>query len=295
MADIHCLLCDSDNLKTYIHSAAICGPWDILKCRNCGLVFMGNHNHHQLDDSYWNGKRHMEIYEAQDVQNVSDKNFQKELQRIEELKERGKLLDIGCGLGHFLRLARQDGWKVWGVEIAHPAVEYARNNFSLDIYAGTVENCNLKDTSIDVVTMWDVIEHIENPLETLAATQKKLKKGGLLVIKTPDEKSLFKKGGRFLYLISGRKISFLLKYLYYLPHYFYYNRLTIQKLLEKFGFKIIKIEGEMTDYHFAREKIKLHYKKFFSRNLVLILLPVVFFLSRIFRIHNKMVIYAVKA
>jgi len=292
----NCVLCDSVNLETYIYAKDMNAGRNILKCRQCGLVFFedGKCNTLTLDDSYWDSSEHLRVYEKDIVQEDFKIEFRNRLKAINQLKPKGKILDIGCGIGNFLNVARKDGWEVYGIEISKLAADYARDKFGLNVCEGTVENCNLKDSSVDVITMWDVIEHIQNPLDALVAVRAKLKNGGLLVIKTPDEKSLFKFISIILYKLSKRKISFLLKYVYYMPHYFYYNKKTIQKMLGKFGFEILKIETEETDYNFAKEKIKLHYKKFFSKRLILLILPFAIVVSRFFKLQNKMVVYAVK-
>jgi len=291
--DSRCILCNSNNLKAYIRSVDIETPADLLKCRSCGLVFFAKDNK-KLDDTYWNRKGHAELYEEDKVYDNFEKEFVNRMKTIEKFKNKGKLLDIGCGLGHFLNIAKQDDWDVCGIEISQPAAEYARNKYGLKVCEGTVENLELRDQDFDVITMWDVIEHIQNPAEALSSIRNKLKTGGLLVIKTPDEKSLFKAISKFLYFASRRKASFFLKYVYYLPHYFYYSKETMHKLLEKFGFNIVRIDGDETDYRFAREKIKYHYKKFFSKNIILIALPVIYAASRMFKLQNKMIVYAIK-
>ena len=291
----NCILCNSLNQQVYIPAGDIPGRNNIMKCQSCGLVFFENNNQgNVLDDSYWDEKSQKYIYERQDVHSSFENEFKERIKRIENLKEKGILLDIGCGLGHFLSVAREYGWKALGVEISQQAAKYARETLKLDVRQGTIENCKIENNSVDVITMWDVIEHIQNPLEALSAIRDKLKEGGMLVIKTPDAGSLFKAFSIFLYRLSFKKLSFQLKYVYYLPHYFYYDKMNIRRMLDKFNFKIIKISSGQTDYNFAKEKITLHYKNYFSKNFILAFLPAFFVFARIFKMQNKMVIYAVK-
>ena len=295
MNNSHCLICNSaDNVKIFIDYNALHAKRNIVKCKECNFVFFETDKNGKLDDSYWDNKQHIDVYENHEVQNGFEIESKKRIDAINELTSKGLLLDIGCGLGDFLRVARENGWKVCGVEISSLAAEYARRKYALDVHQGTIENCNFGSESIDVVTMWDVIEHVQNPIQALSAIRNKLKKGGMLVIKTPDDQSLFKSLSRFMYFISLKKISFLLKYVYYIPHYYYYNKRSLSRMLEKFGFKVINIQADETNYDFARNKIKLHYKKFFSKNIILLVLPLAYFFSRILKLQNKMIVYAVK-
>lgn len=294
MNNSKCILCSSGDLSVYIQAKDVDTEENILKCKKCGLVFFASFADRKFNDSYWDKGGEFGIYKEENVESGFESEFKKRLRKINSLKTKGKLLDIGCGIGSFLCLARSAGWEAVGVEISRPAAEYARKKHSLDIYEGTVENCALESYSIDVVTMWDVIEHIQNPIAALAAIENKLKPEGLLVIKAPNEKNLFRSVCMLLYKLSLRKIHFLLKYVYYTPHYFYYDKKTIQKLLEKFGFKVIEIENDQTNFNFAKEKLNLYFNKFCSRKLILMLLPIAFMLSRIFRLQNKMIVYAVK-
>ncbi len=295
MNNFNCPICNSsDNVKIFLGYSVLPAERNILRCKECNLLFFDPDRSDGLDDSYWNNKQHVGIYENQEVQNDFEVEFKKRIKSINDLVSHGMLLDIGCGLGDFLRVARENGWKVCGVEIASVAVEYARKKYGLDVYQGTVENCDFSDESIDVVTMWDVIEHIQNPRQALSAIRSKLKKGGMLVIKTPNDNSLFKSLSRFVYFISAKKISFLLKYVYYIPHYYCYNKQSLSRMLEKFGFKVVKIHTDETNYNFARSKIKLHYKKFLSKNIILSVLPLAYLFSRILKLQNKMIVYAVK-
>lgn len=291
----NCILCDSINQEIYIDAAHISCKKNILKCRNCGLVFFETDNHaFPLDNSYWDEKPQKSIYEKDDVYTRFEKEFKDRMLMIENLKEKGTLLDIGCGLGHFLSVARESGWKSIGVEISPSAVKYVRENSNLEVHEGTVENCDIENNSVDVITMWDVIEHIQNPIEALSAVRNKLKKGGMLVIKTPDNGGLFKAFSIFLYRLTLKKIFFQLKYVYYVPHYFYYNKVNIRKLLEKFNFGDIKIANEQTDCNFAKEKITSHYENYLSKNFILAFLPFFFLIARILRMQNKMIIHATK-
>jgi 2-polyprenyl-3-methyl-5-hydroxy-6-metoxy-1,4-benzoquinol methylase len=83
----------------------------------------------------------------------------------------GHLLDIGCGPGFFLDVARAHGWQVSGVEISTSAAEYARHAVGLPVVTGSIESVALPRGSVDMVTMWDVLEHVPDPAGAFRAAK----------------------------------------------------------------------------------------------------------------------------
>lgn len=288
-----CIFCNSAQ-TVYIRAQSLLSRRNIFKCTGCGIVSLENYSAKKLDDTYWNNSQHIAVYEDPQIQIEASKEFIQRLKIIEEIIPKGRILDIGCGIGVFLRIARQNGWNANGVEVSTTAARYAREKYGLNVHEGSIETCQLEDENFDACTLWDVIEHIENPIIALREISHKIRKGGLLIIKTPNELSLYRFLARAVYRLSRGRITFLLDYAYYVPHYFYYDKHTIVRLLQDFGFEVARVEEDRTDYNFAKEKIKLHFRKFSNRKVILMLLPAMFLFARFFRIYNKMVVYAVK-
>jgi SAM-dependent methyltransferase len=105
-------------------------------------------------------------------------------------REEGVLLDIGCGTGGFLARMRDLGWEVVGIEPDGQAAEWARRNYGFDVMQGTPERIDLPDQSVDAITMNHVVEHLHDPLATLAECSRLLKPDGRLVVVTPNVESL---------------------------------------------------------------------------------------------------------
>jgi len=78
------------------------------------------------------------------------------------------MLDVGCNLGFFLSVARAQGYEVHGVEISAESVKYAQEQLNLDVVCGTIETASYPDRSFDVITLWDVIEHVPQPIVLLS-------------------------------------------------------------------------------------------------------------------------------
>lgn len=101
----------------------------------------------------------------------------------------GRLLDIGCGSGDWLRLMKARGWCVEGVDLDEAAVANA-NSRGLSVQCGTVHDLNCPDAHFDAVTLNQVIEHVPDPVAVLAECRRILKPGGHLILYTPNSRSL---------------------------------------------------------------------------------------------------------
>lgn len=106
-----------------------------------------------------------------------------------EAREKGHLLDVGCGDGSFLISMKQLGWNVAGVELDRKAVSIAREK-GLEIFHGSLGEAKFSNKHFDAITMNHVIEHVSDPVELLKECRRVLKPGGKLVVTTPNIKSL---------------------------------------------------------------------------------------------------------
>jgi len=104
-------------------------------------------------------------------------------------KRAGRLLDVGCATGVFLRgMQRCGDWQVYGVEINEHAVRIAQR-YGLDVRLGTLEQAGFPDEFFDGVTLWDVLEHLHDPAASLREIYRILKPDGVLVIRVPNAAS----------------------------------------------------------------------------------------------------------
>jgi 2-polyprenyl-3-methyl-5-hydroxy-6-metoxy-1,4-benzoquinol methylase len=136
-----------------------------------------------------------------------------------------RLLDVGAYTGVFVEIAAQHGWDAWGLEPSAWAIEKAQRN-GLQMIMGTLESVGLPAASYAAITLWDVIEHVADPLSTLRAAWRTLEPGGYLVIHTMDLDSLFAK-------IMGRRWPWFME-----MHLYYFSRKTLRAMLEKAGFTV---------------------------------------------------------
>jgi SAM-dependent methyltransferase len=110
---------------------------------------------------------------------------------VTRLARGGRLLDLGCGSGGFLReMQRLSGWQVQGIEVNKDMATFARDRLGLEVREGTLEEARLSDSYFDVVTMWDVLEHLSDPLATLQEIHRILKPSGVLISSSPNAASI---------------------------------------------------------------------------------------------------------
>ena len=201
----------------------------VVKCSGCGLVYLNPRLQSSLIvDSYAEGEDTTFI--EQDAMRI--RTFSAVFRKLSRkfcfpLSQKTKVLDIGCAGGAFLRAARDLGVSVTGIEPSKWLSNYARTEYALDVRTGTLFENSFPESSFDVVTLWDVIEHVPDPNSELVEVRRILKRDGILIVNYPDFGSLAAR-------VLGRKWPFLLS-----VHLVYYTRQTIRRQLRKAGFQVV--------------------------------------------------------
>lgn len=104
---------------------------------------------------------------------------------------RGRLLDVGCSAGFFLEVARNSGWQVTGLELSSDTAELGGNLFGMPIEIGDLLSHPFEAGTFDALTLWDVIEHLPDPLAALRSAWNLLAPGGYIALSTPNIDGLF--------------------------------------------------------------------------------------------------------
>ncbi len=209
----------------------------VVRCKSCKLIYTNP----RLKEKYLEQLYNQEYFQNENSSYfgysnyLSDKTrikqtFSKRLKDIHKLKKPGRLLDVGCAMGFFLDAASNLGWNIEGVEISDFAAKYAREELGYNVYVGDFQKVKIPIHCFDLVTMWDIIEHVPDPVGTLKKAHSLLKKDGLLVLTTPDVGSLPAMITRHRWV--GYKLSD--------EHLMYFSKDTLSKLCEKAGLKIIR-------------------------------------------------------
>ncbi|MFB0552250.1 MAG: class I SAM-dependent methyltransferase [Phycisphaerae bacterium] len=171
----------------------ICGSWnskELLKlkgsayheCTTCGLIFARPIPDNLDDINEENYSAKIEAY----VSKIEGKRkqYRRKLKQFSRFKKTGNFLEIGCNAGAFLKVARDIGWNVKGVDISLTASSFARENLGLDVFTGTVETAGFPSNYFDVIFTNATLEHIRNLLSTLKECHRILRPGGVFYADT---------------------------------------------------------------------------------------------------------------
>jgi 2-polyprenyl-3-methyl-5-hydroxy-6-metoxy-1,4-benzoquinol methylase len=213
--------------------------YQVARCRACGLVFVRNPPTEEslprfYDREYWEDPERPGYGGYGEAEPRKRHHFRGLLRSLERLAAPpGDLLEVGSAYGYFLAEARLRGWRVQGVEPSAHAAAEARDRLGLAVHRGRLEDLPDAPSSVDVVTMWDVIEHLPRPLRTLRAAAARLRPGGVLAVSTGDVASLSAR-------LHGRNWSLLTP-----PwHLFYFSRRTLAAMVQRAGLEVVRTAGD---------------------------------------------------
>ncbi len=99
----------------------------------------------------------------------------------------GRLLDVGCGYGFFLKMAEERGWEAVGIDLDPKGIAYAKERLQVNALLGDFRDFNFGEASFDLVTLWKVMECVPDPLELLRHHGPVLREGGTVFIRTQNE------------------------------------------------------------------------------------------------------------
>jgi 2-polyprenyl-3-methyl-5-hydroxy-6-metoxy-1,4-benzoquinol methylase len=242
MIEVNCNLCSRNDWKvlfpattTYIEEPDVrifrCTSPDygshsqIVQCNHCNLVYA---------NPQWSPDELVSAYTAvEDETYVQEREgreltFEKHLNALEKFTgpANGRsLLDVGAYIGVFVEIAQEHGWLAEGIEPSAWAVAKARER-NLPIHQGTQQKMVIANRKFDVVTMWDVIEHVTDPISELRQANQLLKPGGWLAVHTMDIDSLTAR-------LLGSHWPWLMD-----MHLYYFSQETLSGMIKKCGFEL---------------------------------------------------------
>ena len=237
MNSVACTACASNDSRHELST----GGFDVYRCARCSHAFVPDRGlAAKLDAAY--GKAYYQSEGEGDDLSASC-GYGDYLAKINQRKVafgdrldwleangacRGAILDYGCAVGLFVKVAEDRGWKAAGYERSAWAAQFGRDQFGIRIEQGYGEHDPFGAAAFDVVTMWDVFEHVENPRRTLELIVHWLKPGGTLALTTVNASSL---GAR----LAGRRWRHLVP-----PHHLqFFTRRSLTTLLASHGFRIV--------------------------------------------------------
>lgn len=228
-----CAVCGSRSAEDFLRA----GRYTIYRCRDCGLGYLWP----QGDAAALQELYSEEYFRSQDSIGQGYANYASEadnhrrtfrdrLRLIGDPGSRRKLLDVGAATGFFVEQAITSGWDAEGIELSHWATTYARDVLGVPVREGTLLEAGFGAAAFDVVTMWEVIEHLPDPRSVLNEVRRVLAPGGIVHLSTPDAGSAVARGLGKRWL-GWRKIP---------EHLFYFDRPSLVRLLESCGFEVLR-------------------------------------------------------
>jgi 2-polyprenyl-3-methyl-5-hydroxy-6-metoxy-1,4-benzoquinol methylase len=236
----------------------ICSEWDIslikvedqlpvVRCRNCGLVYT---NDQERDEVEFQARHYEDLYADSDGhdEHESRKILFAKFLRTERGKRllRGKrnVLDIGCGRGFFLQLlSKSEDKELYGVDTSENAIQFLGKTHGIKGFAGALEGADFRDDYFDLITLWDVLEHVPEPRFMLAEIRRVLRRGGKVFIRVPNAHYLLLKHYVWEKLLGKEKC--------FIPRFHYYNFSpgNLRRILREEGFGRIDIRPGMPEIY----------------------------------------------
>lgn len=298
MEKVSCPVCNSNDFKKLFKAKNVIyhlpGVFDIVKCRNCGLIMTNPRPTKQEIGKYYpdNYGPYKMAYKNTDNSKkaISKKGellrllkklyrafMQSNSTKIPKFSKPGKVFELGCGVGNELKELKDAGWEAEGVEMDRVCVDYANRN-DLNVECGRLEDFDFGENRYDLITAFFVLEHVHNPIDVLKKLRRMIKDSGYFVFSIPNldswEFSFFK--GNWQALDPPL-------------HLFHYKKSVIKKILDLCGFKLKRIHHQknitslirsiayLIEDKIGREtKLSLYLRRFPQNNLRDKILSVIF-------------------
>ncbi len=212
------------------------GGVSTIRCGGCGLVFVDPVPPEATRPETY-GSDYYEPWQGRE-ERLRIRLWRRRLALVEERAAHGSLLDVGCGDGQFLAIARDAGWRVEGIEFSPEGARRASKRLGRPVAVGHLARERLLRGPFDVLTLWHVLEHLEEPGSMLDAARDRLRPGGLLVVAVPN---LDNRPMQWAYrLARGRRLP-----LYETgarePHLSHFSPPVLEAFLERRRFESIEI------------------------------------------------------
>jgi SAM-dependent methyltransferase len=233
----NCPLCGGENhAEIYLtrdRHYGIPGEYRIVQCTNCLLIFLNPmYSDEELSTLYpTNYYAYRDNFQSSRWKEILGRILNYRFRTLDpEFSTPGRMLDLGCGSGWFMRDMRDQGWETHGVEICSSAAELGRRTCGLDIFAGTLKQANFSAAYFDYVRSNHSFEHMSCPGEILDEIHRILRPGGKVLIGVPNSASLNARVFRKYWWYLGAPV-----------HPFTYSVQTLSQLLFKHHFAVEKI------------------------------------------------------
>ena len=236
MKYVACNLCGQDDYAV-MYEAGVAQINRVVACRHCGLMYA---NPRSKEEDHVQIRGYDPDYVIEQITVHERQRLEKEALQVRDYEvaralvaqrfpHRGRLLEVGSGLGYLLDYFRKDGWDTLGVEPNAGLCRYAERELGLKVVPEILDDAGIADESFDVVLMMHVIEHVPDPIDAMREVHRILKPGGLFVMETPRYDTLMFK------LMGKRERSLSCD-----GHIYFFTSESLARLSGQAGFSILR-------------------------------------------------------
>ncbi len=226
-----CKLCGASTEPMMAHNG-----FAIVRCNECGFMFAIIPPDCDLsavyaDDAYWNGGREYGYPDYEQAWRDARRLSLSRLNHLGQINRPGKMLEIGCAAGYFLREAQSRGWQVYGIELSPMMRKRSEELLGCGVFSSLREaaDCGLR---FECVAMFEVIEHLDDPLAFAREVRSLMSPGATLVLSTPNfaAPAALRSPGNYHWFSPPAHVS-------------YFTAATLRACIERAGFEAVQVAG----------------------------------------------------
>ncbi|WP_162461240.1 MULTISPECIES: class I SAM-dependent methyltransferase [unclassified Mycolicibacterium] len=231
----------------------------LIRCMSCrSQYFRPDPNLHVIDSDgtseYWEQFK-FELYADPTIQAAFGARYNEVLDEARgHTSPVDSILDIGCGIGNFLEHAQSVGLRAVGSDVDSTAIEHARER-GLTAHVADELSTAVPDGSMDAMSLWDVVEHLFDPVAVLEQVVPKVRSGGAILIETPDGAFPVRTALLAAHRLSGGRLDRLTDPMYYWEHKIYFTERGLGALLGRVGVDLVWVRRETS----LREKMDVDF------------------------------------
>jgi SAM-dependent methyltransferase len=226
-----CPVCGSARFRTAFEEP----PYRVLRCLDCGAGIVSPRREDlaaiYADGTYWRSQspKTLGYHDYRAAEPLYLRTFRRRLAfALRDGPHSGRALDVGCAAGFCMAVMRELGFEAHGVEVSADIARHAVEHFGFDaVHIGSLESAAFEEHSFELITMWDVIEHVADPSGLLRAARRVLKPGGMLIVETQNIDSVFAR-------LLGRRWH----HYKHEEHIYHFTPATVRRLLTSAGFAL---------------------------------------------------------
>ncbi|MFH1888990.1 MAG: class I SAM-dependent methyltransferase [Candidatus Omnitrophota bacterium] len=219
-------------------------PHKMYKCGGCGVIFLEPVPDSRTIEEFYS-EEYFRNHNIQYLKGLDDAAVESRIRLAEEsvryeihpFKKGGKLLEVGCASGFFLKAAERLGWEVTGIEVSEFASSFASKRLGLKVMNSRLEDAKLPKGYFDAIVMFMVLEHLPDPVRILKTAKESLKPDGIMIIKIPNYRCVESR----IFGARWHQLSF--------PYHLYiFSPVSVRHLADNHGFKVASLS---TYRHFS--------------------------------------------